>query len=203
MGGERLAGPPKRASEAGAHLVLGDETGLFLDPVVRRASAAAGRTPVVDAGGGHRGKVSVTGGVSPPPTSHRLGFDFATAPGGFFTAGTVVEYLRGLLRHLRGNVIAAWDRGGNHAGPVIPAVRRRSRRLRPEILPAGAPGHNPVEAVWSWLRYGVLANFTPAGIGPLDGEVSDRLIGLKFDPDLPRALWDRSKLPPPKREQGQ
>ncbi len=37
----------------------------------------------------------------------------------------------------------------------------------------------------------------PAGTDELDDEVIDRLVGLKFDPDLLRALWDRSKLPFP------
>ncbi len=44
---------------------------------------------------------------------------------------------------------------------------------------------------------GELANFVPAGTDELDDEVIDRLVGLKFDPDLLRALWDRSKLPFP------
>jgi len=54
--------------------------------------------------------------------------------------------------------------------------------------------------VWSWLKYGELANFVPAGIDPLDDEVIDRLIELKFDPDLLRSLWERSDLPFPTME---
>ena len=48
-----------------------------------------------------------------------------------------------------------------------PAVRKflaRNRRLRLERLPAYSPDLNPVEAVWSWLKYGRLANFVPAEI---------------------------------------
>lgn len=64
MGGDRLAGDPKKATETEAHLVLIDETGLFLNPLVRRTLALIGRTPILDADGGHREKVSVIGGVS-------------------------------------------------------------------------------------------------------------------------------------------
>jgi putative transposase len=199
VGGERLAAHPKKASEANAHLVLIDETGLFLNPLVRRTWARIGQTPVLDADGGHRDKVSVIGGVSASPVAGRLGFYFATAPNGFFTADRVAEFLRDLLRHLRGNVIVVWDRGGNHKGPIIRDFLRKNRRLRLEMLPAWAPDHNPVEAVWSWLKYGELANYAPDGIGPLSDEIIDRLIGLKFDPDLLRALWDRSKLPFPEK----
>jgi hypothetical protein len=42
-----------------------------------------------------------------------------------------------------------------------------------------------------------LANFAPDGIATLDDEVVDRLIELKFDPDLLRSLWERSALPFP------
>jgi transposase len=156
-----------------------------------------GQPPVLDADGGHRDKVSVIGGVSVSPADQRLGFYFATEPGGFFTAEKVIGYLRNLLRHLRGRVIVVWDRGGNHKGPLIRKFLAKNRRLRLEMLPPWAPDHNPVEAVWSWLKYGELANFTPAGIDPLDNAVIERLVELKFDPDLLRALWDRSKLPFP------
>lgn len=176
-----------------------DETGLFLNPVVRRTWSLIGRTPVLDADGGHRDKVSVIGGVSVSPAAQRLGFYFATEPDGFFTAERVVPFLRDLLKHLRGNVIVVWDRGNNHKGPIIRAFLKRNRRLRLEMLPPWAPDHNPVEGVWSWLKYGELANFTPENIPELDDAVIDRLIQLKFDPNLLRALWNRSKLPFPSR----
>lgn len=51
-----------------------------------------------------------------PRTAQQLGFYFATEPNGFFTAEKVVPFLRDLLKHLRGNVIVVWERGGNHKG---------------------------------------------------------------------------------------
>lgn len=176
-----------------------DETGLFLNPVVRRTWSLIGRTPVLDTDGGHRDKVSVIGGISVSPNAQRLGLYFATEPDGFFTAEKVVPFLRDLLKHLRGNVIVVWDRGNNHKGPIIRAFLKKNRRLHLEMLPPWAPDYNPMEDVWSWLKYGELANFTPENIPELDDAVIDRLVQLKFDPDLLRALWDRSKLPFPTR----
>src|SRR5439155_8989701 len=46
LGRQRLAPHPKKATDTHAHLVLIDETGLFLNPVVRRTWALIGRTPV-------------------------------------------------------------------------------------------------------------------------------------------------------------
>jgi transposase len=196
-----LAAHSKKASETKAHLVLIDETGLFLDPIIRRTWSVVGQTPVIDADGGHRDKVSVIGGVSVSPRKQRLGFYFATDPGGFFTADKVVWYLGELLKHLRGNVVVVWDNGGNHKGPIIREFLKRHRRLRLERLPPWAPDHNPVEAVWSWLKYGQLANYTPAEINELNHSIVDRLIELRWNSGLLRALWERSHLPFPTKPQ--
>ena len=176
-----------------------DETGLFLNPLVRRSWAKIGQPAVLDADGGHRHKVSVIGGVSVSPRAQRLGLYFATEPDGFYTADRVVEFLRELLKHLRGNVVVVWDRGGNHKGPVIREFLSRRRRLHLEFLPSWAPDLNPVESVWSWLKYGQLANFAPEGTEQLDDEIIERLIGLKFDPNLLRSLWEGSDLPFPEK----
>jgi transposase len=166
--------------------------------LVRRTWSLIGATPILDADGGHRAKVSVIGGVSVSPTAKRLGFYFATEPDGYFTAEKVIVYLRDVLTHLRGKIIVVWDNGGNHKGPAIRAFLKKSRRLHLERLPPWAPDHNPVEAVWSWLKYGQLANYTPADLDELDDTIVDRLIELKFDPTLLKALWERSELPFPK-----
>lgn len=155
--------------------------------------------------GGHRTKVSVIGAVSVSPVTRRPGLYFSTLPDGFFTAEAVVRLLRDLLGHLRGNVVVLWDGGGNHKGPLIRAFLARNKRLRLERLPAYAPELNPVEAVWSWLKYGQLANHVPDGMSALDDEIIDRLSALKGDPDLLRNLWDGSELPFPqtrRRKQG-
>ena len=65
------------------------------------------------------------------------------------------------MKHLRGKVVVVWDGGPNHNGPAMREFLRKNRRLRLERLPAYSPHLNPVEAVWSWLKYGQLANFVP------------------------------------------
>jgi putative transposase len=196
-----LAPDQKKARRRKAHVVLIDETGLLLNPLVRRSWAVRGRTPVVAGDGGHRKKVSVIGAVSLSPAARRLGLYFATLPDGYFTAEAVVRFLRDLLRQLRGNVVVVWDGGPHHRGPAVRAFLRRNRRLRLERLPPYAPDLNPVEAVWAWLKYGKLANHVPDGLSDLDDEIVDRLSELKFDPDLLRGLCEASALPLPNRRQ--
>jgi transposase len=194
-----VAADQKKARRQRAHLVLIDESGLLLNPTVRRSWALVGHTPAIGGDGGHRKRVSVIGAVSVSPTARRLGLYFATLADGYFSAAGVVEFLRDLLRHLRGKVIVVWDRGPHHRGPLIRAFLRRNRRLRLEQLPPYAPELNPVEPVWGWLKFGRLANFVPDGLIDLDDEILDRLVELKYDPGLLRSLWDASDLPFPHR----
>ena len=70
----------KKALADAAHVVLIDETGLFLNPLVRRTWAPKGKTPVLESWGGHRHKVSVIGAITLSPVTRRLGFYFATDP---------------------------------------------------------------------------------------------------------------------------
>jgi putative transposase len=197
VAGRGLAGHPKKGADEHAHIVLIDETGLFLNPLVRRTWAPRGHTPVLDAWGRHRDKVSVIGAVSVSPTAQRLGFYFATDPDGYFTPEKVVAFLRDLLKHLRGKVVVVWDGGTNHKGPAIRAFLARNKRLRLERLPAYSPDLNPVEVVWSWLKYGRMANLVPRDVKNLDDLVLEHLIALKCDPGLLRRLWDGSELPFP------
>jgi hypothetical protein len=67
-----LAADSKKAREGRAHIVLIDETGLFLNPLVRRSWAVRGHTPVIGGDGGHRKKVSVIGAVSVSPRVRRV-----------------------------------------------------------------------------------------------------------------------------------
>jgi transposase len=170
---------------------------LFLNPVVRRTWAPVGRTPILDAWGCHRDKVSVIGAVSISPVARRPGFYFTTDPGGYFTPEKVVEFLRELLKHLRGKVIVVWDGGPNHKGPAIRKLLARNKRLRLERLPAYSPDLNPVEVAWGWLKYGKMSNFVPRDVQHLDDWVLEYLVELKCDQRLLRQLWEGSELPFP------
>lgn len=154
-------------------------------------------TPSFAVDGGGRRKVSVIGAVSLSPRTRRPGLYFATEVDGYYTAEKVVGFLRQLLRHLRGPVTVLWDGGPNHRGPVIREFLRRNPRLRLERLPPYSPDLNPVEAVWSWLKWGRLANLVPDDLRELDEWITGSLRELKHDRRLLKALWRRSELPDP------
>lgn len=77
-----------------------------------------------------------------------------------FKAVHVADFLRTLLRHVRGHIVLLWDGGSIHKGPVIKAVLASNPRLHVEKFPAYAPELNPVEFLWRHLK-GKLANGCP------------------------------------------
>ena len=149
--------------------------------------------------GGHRRKVSVIGAISVSPRARRLGLHWSTRADGYFDAAEVVGFLRCVLGTLPGKVVVVWDGGPNHKGPVMRAFLARNKRVWLERLPAYAPELNPVEQVWSWLKFGQLANFVPGDLTELDREISNRLRRLRGDRQLLRSLWDGSELPFPEK----
>jgi transposase len=174
-----------------------DESGFFLNPLVRRTWAPKGQTPVLTGFGRHRDKVSTIAAISIAPTRRRIGLYFRTDPRTYVDAAAVVSFLRHLLRHLRGRVIVVWDGGSNHKGPLIRELLRRYPRLHLERLPAYAPDLNPVEMVWSHLKYGRLSNFVPRDVKHLDQVVQSHLSELSLTPKQIKALWTGAKLPFP------
>ena len=194
-----MASDPKKAKQDRAHVVLIDESGFFINPLVRRTWAPKGCTPVPTGFGRHRDKVSTIAAVSIAATRRRIGVYFATDPKTYINAEAVVAFLRDLLRHLRGNVIVIWDGGSNHKGPVVREFLRRFPRLHLERLPGYAPDLNPVEMIWSHLKYGLMANFVPKDVEDLDKVVRKNLSKLANDPIMIRSLWAGSKLPFPMR----
>jgi putative transposase len=199
VGRRGLAALAKKAEAEGAHLVLIDESGFFLNPLVRRTWAPVGQTPVLEGWGRHRDKVSALAALTVSPAQKRLGLYFATDPDDYLNNAGVADFLRGLLRHLRGKVIVVWDRGSNHKGGPIRDLLRRHPRLSVEWLPWYAPWLNPVEAVWAYLKYGLLANYVPEDVYDLDDTVTDHLINTRIEPELLEALWKGSELPRPTR----
>lgn len=179
--------------------MLIDESGILLNPLVRRTLAPRGQTPILRVPGGRRKKVSVIAGLSLSPRAHQLGLYFRTYPDAYINAAATANFLRELLRHLRGKVIVVWDNGPNHKGDPIRAVRAAYPRLDIEWLPPYAPELNPVEHLWTHLKHQQLVNFTPPDTPTLDDAVTEKLIDAKFDADRLRGFYAATPLTLPER----
>ena len=176
-----------------------DEACSQLMPLVRRSLAPRGQTPLLLHSKRPNDKVSLMGALTLSPSRGRLGFYCSTLPKESFDDWSTAWFLKQLLRHQRGNVMVVWDRGPIHRGPEVRALLAKYPRLEIVELPAYAPELNPVEFVWSYLKYGRLSNLGAESVSALDQVLHDELDILRNDQHLLEQLWHRSLLPWPDR----
>jgi transposase len=190
-----MAADKKSARRQRAHLVLIDESGFLMSPLVRRTLAPRGKTPILKAPARHREKVSITAALTISPRRRRVGLYWQTYPKSFVNAERSAEFLRHLLRHLRSAVIVVWDAGTMHKGEPIRQVLLDFPRLSLERLPPYAPDLNPVEYLWSHLKYGQMANFVPDDVFQLDAVLNKHLHHTRQSPTRLRGFLKASGLP--------
>ena len=188
----------KKARRQGARLALIDESGLLMAPLVRRTLAPRGQTPSLLQRGAHRKKVSVAAALCLSPRRDHLGLYFHTLADGYFDNWYVTAFLEAMLPDLPGRFVVVWDGGTMHKGEPIRALEAHfADRLSVEWLPPFAPMLNPVEPLWSWLKYSRLNNFTPRDPVELDGRVITELTAIRGDQAFLRNLFHASELPIP------
>ena len=189
-----MAADPKKGAQQRAHIVLIDETGCLLAPLVRRSLAPRGQTPIL-LQPGRRDKVSVIGALALSPRGRQSRLFFQTFPKQSIDHHKVADFLRAMLRQVRGKIIVVWDRGPMHHGPALRALLRRHSRLWLEALPPYAPELNPVEYLWSQLKYHRLVNVVIDDVRGLDEVVNYELTQLRYDSNTLRDCCRGSPLP--------
>jgi putative transposase len=200
VGGDGLAADSKNARRWKAHLILWDESGVLMAPLVRRSWSPRGRPPVLVQRGRHREKVSVAAGLWLPPTLDRVGLWSRTLVDGYFNGERVAAAVRQMADELGGRVVVVWDGGRNHQGEeVLKLCGERPWRFRFERLPPYAPQLNPVEGVWSWLKWGRLCNLAPRDADHLNTLLTPELSALADDEELLTSFFKASELPPPRK----
>jgi transposase len=122
----------------------------------------------------------VISGISLSPQRHRLGLYYLLF---FDNIGQeeVCVFLRELLRHLRGPIIALLDNSSTHQGEPLEKLLRKHPRLLIEHFPSYAPELNPDEGVWS-LAKRELANSCPKDVDELMKDVICSIESIKSSP---------------------
>lgn len=193
-----MAEDQKKARRMAAHLVLIDESGLLMAPLVRRTWAPRGETPPLYQRGRHREKVSLAVAFWVTPRYRRLGLYYETLEDAYFNNERVAVFLEHLMRAIPNRMIVVWDRGNMHKGdPIRAAVERFKPRLMLELLPPYAPMLDPVEPIFSWLKYSRLCNFAPTNAHELNEAIVREMAAIVDDQELLRNFWHTSQLPLP------
>ncbi len=186
----------KKARRRGASLVLIDESGLLMAPLLRRTWSPKGKTPKLVQKSGTREKVSIASALWVSPHRDRLGLFSRTLVNGYFDNWYVAAFLEALLKELPGQLIVVWDGGNMHKGdPIRGTERAFADRLILEKLPPYAPMLNPVEPLWGWLKHSRLNNFAPRDAIELDERAVAELTAIQDDQALLQSFWHDSDLP--------
>jgi transposase len=177
-----------------AHLVFLDESGYMLTPTVRRTWAPCGQTPILDSWD-RRDRLSAISCLTVSPKASRLNLYFQLLPH-HVHGEDVVEFLRELKASLGGPLTVLWDRSTVHRkSRVVREFLARHPEIVTEDLPAYAPELNPDELVWSWSKYGRLANLAADDTDQLAETVIDELVYLKEHPELLASFVRKTELP--------
>lgn len=138
-----MAAGKKNASRLKATIGFLDESGLLMAPLVRRTWAPRGQTPILRQRTSSRDKVSMIATLMVSPRRRRVRLDTALMVNANVDAECLVEYLRALLRHLRGPLIlglGSAQRASRRprqgaAAPPPQASHRTTAALRPGTQP--------------------------------------------------------------------
>jgi transposase len=194
-----MATHQKKALCQQAHLVLIDESGLLMAPLVKRTWAPRGQRPILQQKGKHREKVSLAVALALSPRRVRLKLLYSTLVNGYFNNENVVGFLEALMRDIPQRIVVLWDRGNMHKGdPIRAHVARFRPRMSLEMLPPWAPMLDPVEPIFSWLKYGRLSNYAPANAHELNDRIHAELDDIRDDQESLFNFWHESDLPLPK-----
>jgi transposase len=171
-----LAAHKKNAARLGAHIAFIDESGFLLIPPVRRTWGPCGQTPRTKYSYKHD-RISAISALTVSPQRRRIGLYFQLHRKNI-QQSEVCQFLRYLLKHLRGHLIVVWDNGRPHKGEPLRKLCRRYPRLHLERFPAYAPELNPDEGVWCQAD-DVLANGRPDHLNLLSVALSRTLRNLR------------------------
>ncbi len=187
---------PREAFARKAHVVFLDESGFMLNPSLRRTLAPQGRTPVLPAWD-RRDRISAISCVPLSPVLARPGLYFELLrPNQTVHAEQVAEFLQTLRRQLGGPFTVIRDRHKIHSrAKVVQAYLAEHPEIVAEDLPPYAPYENPDEWVWSWTKYGRLANLAAWDCQELYDHAFEALADLKFRPELLDSFILDAELP--------
>jgi len=182
------------ASRRHAHLVFIDESGFMLAPTLRRTYAPRGRAPVQKVSDTHA-KISVIAAIVVSPKHrtarlvHQLSEDNAS-----FNGWNISTFLRLVCNEVKKPITVVWDSVRIHyAEPVKELLSGRSRIVL-EQFPPNAAGLNPVDGIWSYIKYGRLPNYAPFDLRALRKTINAEMRRLKKRPDLLFSFIHRTGL---------
>ena len=185
---------PDRARKRHASIIFVDEAGFMLAPLLRRTWAPRGCTPVIKISEPHE-RISVIGAITISPKQRRFGFYFLLSEDNAnFRGESVMQFIEHVRRKIRRPITLLWDRILIHRAKPVAKWLAKHRAVVVEPFPPHAPELNPVDNVWSYVKYDRLPNYTPRDLSELRERITAEFSRLQKRPDLLKAFFERTGL---------
>ena len=190
-----MAAHQKGASRLRAALVVLDESGFLMAPLLRRSWAPRGATPVLYQRGRSHQKVSAIVALVVSAERTNVACYFRLHPNANIDAARVLSFLRHLATQLQGApFLVVWDRLQAHRAALVRAFLHTHPALGSVFLPAYAPELNPVEYLWSYLKTNPLANTALIDVASLATTTRRHARSLQHNATLLRSFVKHSPL---------
>lgn len=178
-----------------------DEAGFSTQPARRTTWGIVGKTPVIRSNGRGWKKISAAGALTVSPGGRGRGGGASRRIGQFFRlyeqdidGAACAQFVRALLRRVRGPVVLVWDGLAVHRSPPVRAVLQAHRRVEVVRLPAYAPELNPVEAMWANGKCVRLRGIVPEDVDDLYVRTNSALADIADDQRLLRSFFKATPL---------
>ena len=177
-----------------AHLTFIDESGFMLAPTLRRTYAPRGRAPVDRVTDPHA-RISVIGAITLSPGYKRARLIFQLLPDNAnFNGESVAAFLWILSKRVKGPNTIIWDSVRIHLAEPVQGYLSAMDGIVTETFPPHAPELNPVDSVWSYIKYARLPNYTPFDLSELRRTLTTELRGVQGQPHLLLSFIRRTGL---------
>lgn len=164
----------------------------MLQPTVRRTWARSGQTPILVESARHD-RISAIGAFSISPVRRWMDFSFQLHHRNIDTS-LLIPFLQALHHRFRHRVVVVWDNLRAHFKTAKYFSIQHPTWFRFEYLPPYCPELNPVEGVWSYIKYGRLPNFAADSVTHLHQQAADTLCQLRRNRNLLPAFLRHTKL---------
>jgi transposase len=159
---------------------------------LKRTWAPRGQTPKVRTSLQHHQRINVIGAVVITPAGRKVKLR-AKRHEVNLTGEQIIDFLKHLLRRVRGPILLVWDRAPIHQRKKVQEVIGRQKRLDVYNFPTCAPELNPVEFVWTQAKE-YLTGTAPENISQLRKNVQAALQRTRVSQKRLRACLHASDL---------
>jgi putative transposase len=129
-------------------LVFPDESGFSLVSPLKRTWARRGQTPVLRTSVEHNQRLNLIGAWCLTSAGRKVKVHLQSSWSAM-SGAEVMQFLKHLLRHIRGSIIVVWDRHPIHKRKMVTQFLERHPRIDRYWFPTSAPELNPMEFVWT------------------------------------------------------